>query len=154
MSFELSELQFGTIKLTCNLSMHQPQVNIVYHDHFAIIIWFSTHITVYWPKRSNFINRTFKLKIQLLVFTENLAKQLVLVAQSILVLDNSQGKTIERYIITYIGVGDVPWRFAMRQRTVKSPFLHLGFSSSYELEEYSLEKLKLLRAAHAQDMIF
>jgi hypothetical protein len=42
----------------------------------------------------------------------------------------------------------------MRQRPVKSPFLDLGFSSSSELEESSLEKLKSLWAAHAQDMIF
>jgi fatty acid desaturase len=42
----------------------------------------------------------------------------------------------------------------MRKRSVKSPFLNLGFSSSSELEESSLEKSKSLRAAHAQDMIF
>jgi hypothetical protein len=41
-----------------------------------------------------------------------------------------------------------------RQRLVKSSFLDLGFSSSSELEELSLEKSKLLRVAHAQDMIF
>jgi hypothetical protein len=41
-----------------------------------------------------------------------------------------------------------------RQRPVKSPILCLGFSSSSELEESSLEKLRLLRAAHAQDIIF
>jgi hypothetical protein len=41
-----------------------------------------------------------------------------------------------------------------RQRLVKSSFLDLDFSSSSELEELSLEKSKLLRAAHAQDMIF
>jgi hypothetical protein len=42
----------------------------------------------------------------------------------------------------------------MRQRPVKSPFLDLGFSSSSELEESSLEKLKLLRVAHVWDMVF
>jgi hypothetical protein len=42
----------------------------------------------------------------------------------------------------------------MRQRPVKSPFLDLGFSSSSELEESSLEKSRSLRAAHAQDIIF
>jgi hypothetical protein len=36
----------------------------------------------------------------------------------------------------------------MRQRPVKSPFLHLDFSSSSELEESSLEKSKSLWAAH------
>jgi hypothetical protein len=41
-----------------------------------------------------------------------------------------------------------------RQRPVKSSFLDLGFSSSSELEESSLEKSKSLRAAHARDMIF
>jgi hypothetical protein len=42
----------------------------------------------------------------------------------------------------------------MRQRPVKSPCLCLTFSSSSEMEESPLEKLKSLRAAHAQDMIF
>jgi hypothetical protein len=36
----------------------------------------------------------------------------------------------------------------MRQRPIKSPGLRLTFSSSSELEESSLENLKLLRAAH------
>jgi hypothetical protein len=40
------------------------------------------------------------------------------------------------------------------QRTVKSSFLDLGFSSSSKLEELSLEKLRMLRTAHAQDIIF
>jgi hypothetical protein len=42
----------------------------------------------------------------------------------------------------------------MRQRPVKSPGLRLTSSSSFGLEELSLEKSKLLRATHAQDMIF
>jgi hypothetical protein len=37
---------------------------------------------------------------------------------------------------------------------VKSPVLRLGLSSSSELEESSLEKLRSLRAAHAQNIIF
>jgi Flp pilus assembly CpaE family ATPase len=41
----------------------------------------------------------------------------------------------------------------MRQRSMKSPFLDLGFSSSSELEELSLEKSKSLKAVHARDMI-
>jgi hypothetical protein len=36
----------------------------------------------------------------------------------------------------------------MRHNPVKSPFLHLTFSSSSELKESSLEKSKLLKAAH------
>jgi hypothetical protein len=36
----------------------------------------------------------------------------------------------------------------MRHNPVKSPFLHLAFSSSSELKESSLEKSKLLKAAH------
>jgi hypothetical protein len=95
MSFELSEFQFGTIEFTCNLSVHQPQVSIVYHDHFAVIIWFGTHIIMHGSKRSNFRKRIFQLKIQLFVLTENLAKQLVLVAQGTLKLRDSQGKTLE-----------------------------------------------------------
>jgi hypothetical protein len=42
----------------------------------------------------------------------------------------------------------------MRQRPVKSPVLRLGLSSFSELEESSLEKSRLLRAAHAQVIIF
>jgi hypothetical protein len=42
----------------------------------------------------------------------------------------------------------------MRQRLVNSLFLDLGFSSSSELEESSLERSKLLNVAHVQDMIF
>jgi hypothetical protein len=42
----------------------------------------------------------------------------------------------------------------MRQRPVKSPVLCLGLSSSSELEEESLEKLRSLRATPAQDIIF
>jgi hypothetical protein len=42
----------------------------------------------------------------------------------------------------------------MRQRLVKLPVLRLGFSSSSELEESSLEKSRSLRAAHTQDIIF
>jgi hypothetical protein len=41
----------------------------------------------------------------------------------------------------------------VRQRPVKSSVLHLGFSSSSELEESSLEKSRSLRAAHAQNII-
>jgi hypothetical protein len=33
---------------------------------------------------------------------------------------------------------------------VKSLFLHLGFSCSFEVDESSLEKSKLLRAAHSR----
>jgi hypothetical protein len=42
----------------------------------------------------------------------------------------------------------------MRQRSVKLSVLRLGFSSASELEESSLEKSRLLRAAHTQDIIF
>jgi hypothetical protein len=99
-------------------------------------------------KRSNFRKRIFQLKIQLFVLTEDLAKQFVLVAQRILKLSNPQGKSLEVKIITYIE------DLFMRQRSVKSPCLRLTFSSSFELEESSLEKSKSLKAAHAQDMIF
>jgi hypothetical protein len=42
----------------------------------------------------------------------------------------------------------------IRHNPVKSPFLHLIFSSSSELEESSFEKPKSLKAAHSQVMIF
>jgi hypothetical protein len=43
---------------------------------------------------------------------------------------------------------------SMRKRSVKSPGLRFIFSSSYELEELSLEKSRSLRAVHSQDIIF
>jgi hypothetical protein len=46
------------------------------------------------PKRSNFRRSTFKLKIQLLILMENLAKQLILVPESTLKLDDSLRKTL------------------------------------------------------------
>jgi hypothetical protein len=42
----------------------------------------------------------------------------------------------------------------LRQRLVKASVLLLGFSSSSELEESSLEKSRSLGIAHAQDIIF
>jgi hypothetical protein len=63
-------------------------------------------------KRSNLRENTFKFKIQLFIFVKNLAKQLVLIAKGILMLDDSKEKTLEGWIITYIGVRvrDVSWR--------------------------------------------
>jgi hypothetical protein len=58
-------------------------------------------------KRSNFGKRTFKFKIQLFVLMKNFTKQFVLIAQGILKLDDSQGKTLGGQIITYIRVRDV-----------------------------------------------
>jgi hypothetical protein len=46
-SFELFEFQRGTVKLTCNLSVHNHQINIVHHDHIAIFTWLSIHIIVH-----------------------------------------------------------------------------------------------------------
>jgi hypothetical protein len=95
MSFELFEFQLGTLKLTCNLSVRNLQINIVYHDHIAIFAWLSTHIIVHRSKRSNFSKRVFQFKIQLFVFTKKLAKQLILAVQSILKLNNLERKTLE-----------------------------------------------------------
>jgi hypothetical protein len=96
------------------MRMYKSQIRIVNHDYFIIITWFSTHIIVHGSKSSNFKRSTFKLKIQLFVFTKNLAKQLVLIAKGILKLDNSQRKTLGGWIITYIEVRvrDVSWRLA------------------------------------------
>jgi hypothetical protein len=47
MSFELSEFQLCTLKLTYNFRVHEPQVSIVHHDYFAIVTWLSTHIIVH-----------------------------------------------------------------------------------------------------------
>jgi hypothetical protein len=82
------------IKQTSNMETHEPQIHIVNHDHIAVITWIGTPIIVHGSKRSNFRKSTFKLKIQLLVLTKNLAKQLVLVAKGILNLNDSQRKTL------------------------------------------------------------
>jgi hypothetical protein len=76
------------------MRMHKPQINIVNHDHFAVITWFATHIIMHGSKSNNFGRSTFKLKIQFFVFMKNLAKQLVLIAKGILKLDDTQGKTL------------------------------------------------------------
>jgi hypothetical protein len=94
MSFELSGFQSNTMKLSCNSRVHEPQICIVIHDHYAVVTWFGTHIIMHRSKRSNFRKRTFKFKIKLLVRMKNLAKQLVLVAKGILKLNDSQIKTI------------------------------------------------------------
>jgi hypothetical protein len=79
-------------------------------------------------KRSNLRKGTLKLKIQLFVLTKNLAKQFVLIAKGILKLDDSQRKTLEGWIITYIGVrvGDVSWRFAHEAKSGEVTCLTLG----------------------------
>jgi hypothetical protein len=94
------------------MTMHKSQIRIVNHDHFAVVAWFGTRIIVRGSKSSNFGRRTFKLKIQLFVFTKNFVKQLVLIAKNILKLDDSKGNTLGGWIITYIRVRDMSWRFA------------------------------------------
>jgi hypothetical protein len=94
MSFELSEFQLDTIKQTSNMRVNEPQIRLVNHDHSTSITLLVTHIIVRRLKRSNLRKRTLKLKIQLFVLTKNLTKQHVLVAKSILKLDDSQGKTL------------------------------------------------------------
>jgi hypothetical protein len=105
-------------------------------------------------KRSNLKKGTFKLKIQLFVFVKNLAKQLVLITKGILKLDDSKGKTLGDESSLTSESKMYHEDFPMRQRQVKSAILRLGFSSSSELEESSLEKSRSLRAAHAQGIIF
>jgi hypothetical protein len=74
--------------------------------------WYSYHHARIEEKQSQ--KSTFKLKIQLFIFTKNLAKQLVLIAKGILKLDDSKGKTLGGWVITYIRVGvrDVSQRLA------------------------------------------
>jgi hypothetical protein len=92
--FELSEFQFGTLKLTCNFRVHGSQIYIVNHDYSAVIIWFDTHIIVHGSKRRNLRKIIFQLKIQLFVLSKNLIKQLVLVAKGILKLNDSQERPL------------------------------------------------------------
>jgi hypothetical protein len=77
-------------------------------------------------KRGNFRRSTFQLKIQLLILTKNLTKQLVLVVKGIFKLDDSQGKTLGGWIITYIRVGDVSWSFTHEAKAGEVAYLALG----------------------------
>jgi hypothetical protein len=66
---------------------------------------------------------------------KNLSKQLVLISKGILKLDDSQRKLsgVESSLTSELEIccEGLP----IRQRAVKSPVLHLGFSFSSELEE-------------------
>jgi hypothetical protein len=72
--------------------------------------------------------RTLKLKIQLFVLVKNLIKQLDLVAKTIFKFDDSQRKTLGRWVITYIGVEveDVPRRLAHEAKAGEVARLALG----------------------------
>jgi hypothetical protein len=77
-------------------------------------------------KRSNLRKSTFKLKIQFLVLTKDLTKQLVLDAKSIFKFGNSQRKTLRGWVITYIGVEDVSWWLAHEAKAGEVACLALG----------------------------
>jgi hypothetical protein len=77
-------------------------------------------------KSSNLRKRNLKLKIQLFVLTKNLTKQLVLVAKSIFKFGDSQRKTLGRWVITYIGVGDVRRWLAHEAKASEVARLALG----------------------------
>jgi hypothetical protein len=108
------------------MQVYEPQIRIVNHDHITVITWLGTHIIVRGSKRCNLRKRTLKLKIQLLVLTEDLTKQLVLVAKSIFKFGDSQRKTLRRWVITYIRVGDVPRRLAHEAKAGEVVCLALG----------------------------
>jgi hypothetical protein len=78
------------------MRVYESQICIVNHHHIIVITWLGTHIIVRGSKGSNLRKRTLKLKIQLFVLTEDLTKQLVLVAKSIFKFGDSQRKTLRR----------------------------------------------------------
>jgi hypothetical protein len=135
MSFELSEFQLGTVKLSSNLSVHQSQVSIVHLDHFAIVTWLSTHIIMHWLKRSNLrkknsnsrFNFLFSRKIQpsnLSWLHKEFSSPTTLKERP---LGDRSSLTLESELKMFLE--DLP----MRQRLVKSLCLHLTFSSSSRL---------------------
>jgi hypothetical protein len=128
-SFELSVFQSSTIKQTSNMWVYKPQIHIVNYDHIIAITRLGTLIIMRGSKRSNLRKSTFNLKIQLFIFTKNHAKQLVLIAKGILKLDDSKGKTLGEWIITYIRVGfrDVLQRLAHETKTGEVACLALEF---------------------------
>jgi hypothetical protein len=108
--------------------VYEPQIHIVNYDHITVITCHGTHIIVRESKRSNLGKSTFKLKIQPFVFMKNLGKQLILISKDILKLDDSKGKTLGGWIITYIGVGvrDVSWRLTHEVKAGEVTCLALG----------------------------
>jgi hypothetical protein len=94
-----------------------------------------THIIMRRSNSSDFRSSTFKLKIQLFVFTKNLAKQFVLIGKGILKLDDSQKRLSgdESSLTSESELEMCREDLPMRQRPVKSHVLRLGFSSSSEL---------------------
>jgi hypothetical protein len=127
-TFELSEFQPSTIKQNINMWVYDPQIHIVNHDHSTTVTWPGTHIIVCGSKRGNLRRSTFKLKIQFLVLTKDITKQLVLVAKSIFKFGDSERKALRRWVITYIGVrvGDVPRWLAHEAKAGEVAHLALG----------------------------
>jgi hypothetical protein len=105
-------------------------------------------------ERSNFNKRVPVQDSTFFVLMKNLAKQLILVAQtfpSSTTLEERLSNNRSSLTSESESFGeDLP----IRHSPVKSHFFHLIFSYSSELEESSLEKSKSLKAAHTQDMIF
>jgi hypothetical protein len=87
---------------------------------------------------------------------KNLTKQLVLVANDIFKLNDSQEKTLgDESSLTLESESEMCHEaLAMRQRTVKSLIVRLGLSSFSELDESSLKKSMSLNTTHNQDIIF
>jgi hypothetical protein len=158
MSFELSEIRFGTLKLTCDSSVHQPQVSIVHHDHLVIVIvtWLAL-ISSCTNRREaisekEFSNSRFNFLFSRKILQHNLS-WLHKAFSSLATL--KEGLLKDRSSLTSESESDMFLEdLPTRQRTVKSPCLRLTFSSSSKLEESSLEKSESLKAAHARDMIF
>jgi hypothetical protein len=90
------------------------------------MVWHSYHHA--WIEEKQSQKRTLNLKVQLFVLTKNLTKQLVLVAKSIFKFGDSQRKTLEGWVITYIKVRvrDVPRRFAHEAKAGEVTHLALG----------------------------
>jgi hypothetical protein len=123
------------------MRMHQPQVSIVHNNHFIIVTWFSTHIIVHCLKEAISEEAFFSSRFNILFSRKTLQSNLSWLHKAL-----SSSVTLKERLS-----GD---RLSLTSELVKSPFLDLGFTSPSELEDASLKKLKSLKAAHAQDMIF
>jgi hypothetical protein len=96
-SFELFESQPDTIKQASNTGMHKPQIRIISNTGMQApstyhMVWHSYHRA--WIEERQFQKKHFLAQDSIFIRTENLAKQLVLVAKGIFKLDVSQGKTL------------------------------------------------------------
>jgi hypothetical protein len=138
------------------MRVSESQICIFDHDHFTFITWFGTISScvdrreaiskkALSSSRFNFLFSRKILQSNLSWFHKALLSSATL----------KERPSRDRSSLTSESASEMCHEdLLMRQRPVKLLGLRLTFSSSFELEESSLEKSRSLRAAHARDIIF